>query len=169
MTRKLRDLEIDEISLVDKAATGKKFMIIKSTEVINLKKIADLIEEFSDEIFDETFAREDFEKKDIPQDVKDKVKEALEALNKYKDDFPDDLTAAIKILLKFVAVSYGLPGKSPGKKVKKQISYWPSFDFDGEGKKAVEKANKGSQDGPFPSITAQIFGTGEPGEEDEED
>ena len=64
MARKLRDMEIDEISLVDKAATGKKFMIIKSEGVIALKKIADLIEEFSDEVFDETFARADFEKKD---------------------------------------------------------------------------------------------------------
>jgi hypothetical protein len=171
MARKLRDLEITEISLVNFAATGKKFMIIKNAEVIQLKKIADLIEEFSDEVFDESFGREDFEKKDIPQKVKDKLKEALEALNKYKGDFPDDLTAAIKLLLKFVAVSYGLPrGESPGKKkLAKGISYWPSFDFDGEGKKAVEKANKGSQGNPFPSVTAQIFGTGEPGEEDEED
>ena len=130
-----------------------------------MEKIADLIEEFSDEVFDETFGREDFEKKDIPQEVKDKLKVALEDLNKYKGDFPDDLTAAIKLLLKFVAVSYGLPGKSPGKKVKKQqISYWPSFDFNGEGKKAVEKKNKGRQGDPFPSVTAQIFGT-----EDDED
>ena len=169
MARKLRDMEIDEISLVDRAATGKKFMIIKSSEVRNLKKIADLIEEFSDEVFDETFGREDFEKKDIPQKVKEGLFKALEALNKYKDDFPDDLTAAIKLLLKFVAVSYGLPaGESPGKKkVKKQaISYWPSFNFNGEGEKEVEKINKGRQGDPFPSVTAQIFGTGEPGEED---
>ncbi len=172
MTRKLRGLEIEEISLVDKAATGKKFMIIKSAEVIQLKKLADLIEEFSDEVFDETYGRTDFEKKDVPQEVKDEVKKALEALNKYKDDFPDDLTAAIKLLLKFVAVSYGYgqPGKSPGKKVKKQqISYWPSFDFDGKGKERVEKFNKGRQGDPFPSITAQIFGTGEPGEEEDEE
>lgn len=163
MTRKLRDLEITEISLVNKAATGGKFMIIKSAEVIALKKIADLIEEFSDGIFDETLGRVDFEKKDVPQGVKDELKKALEALNKYKDDFPDDLKSAVDFLLKFVAVSYGLPGKeTPGKKkVKKQISYWPSFDLDGKGKEAVDKINKGRQGDPFPSVTAQIFGTGE--------
>lgn len=173
MTRKLRDLEIDEISLVNFGATGKKFMIIKSAEVSMLKEIADLIEEFSDGVFDETFGRVDFEKKDVPQKIKDKLKEALEALNKYKDDFPDDLTSAIKLLLKFVAVSYGygLPGKSPGKKKveKQQISYWPSFDFDGEGEEAVKKINKGRQGDPFPSVTAQIFGTEEEGEEDNDE
>ncbi|MBA7493953.1 hypothetical protein ES702_04519 [subsurface metagenome] len=169
MNRKLRDMEIDEISLVDKAATRKKFMIIKSAEVIALKEIADLIEEFSDEVFDETFGKEDFEKKDISQKVKDKLKGALEDLNKYKDDFPDDLKSAMDLLLKFVAVSYGyLPGKEvPGKKTvkKQQISYWPSFDFDGKGKEAVEKINKGHQDGPFPSLAAQLFGTEEEDEE----
>jgi len=166
MTRKLRDLEIDEISLVDKAATGKKFMIIKSSEVIALKEIADLIEEFSDEVFDETFGREDFEKKDIPQKVKDKLKGALEALNKYKDDLPSDLESAIALLLKFVAVSYGLP---PGKKkLAKGIKYWPSFDFDGEGKEAVEKINKGRQGGLFPNLAAQLLGTEEEEDNDED-
>jgi len=167
MTRKLRDLEIDEISLVDKAATGKKFMIIKSAEVIALKEIADLIEEFSDEVFDETFGRGDFEKKNISQKVKDELKKALEALNKYRDDLPSDLKSGIDLLLKFVAVSYGLPGgESPGKKKvkKQQISYWPSFDFDGEGKEVVEKINKERQGDPFPTVTAQLLGT-----EEEED
>ncbi|GAI89722.1 unnamed protein product, partial [marine sediment metagenome] len=173
--RKLRDLEITEISLVDKAATGKKFMIIKSAEVIKLKKIADLIEEFSDEIFDETFDRVEFEKKEVPQEIKDALKEALEDLNKYKDDFPDDLTAAIKLLLKFVAVSYGSsPGKEgpDKKKVKKQqVSFWPSFDFDGKGKEEIERIKKrrSGEGDKFPSITAQIFGTGEPGEEEDEE
>lgn len=173
MSRKLRDLEIEEISLVNKAATGRKFMIIKSAEVIALKEIADLIEEFSDEVFDETFGRGDFEKKDIPQKVTDKLKEALETLNKYKDDFPDDLKSGVDLLLKFVAVSYGyLPGKeAPGKKEvkKQQISYWPSFDFDGKGKEAVEKINKGRQGGPFPSLAAQLFGTEEEDEEDNDE
>jgi hypothetical protein len=164
MTRKLRDLEITEISLVNFAATGKKFMIIKSAEVIKLKKIADLIEEFSDEVFDETFGREDFEKKDIPQEVKDELKKALESINKYREDLPSDLKSGMDLLLKFVAVSYGLPGKEdPGKKKvkKQQVRYWPSFDFNGEGKEAVEKTNKGRRDGPFPNLTAQIFGTEE--------
>ena len=168
MGRKLRDLEIDEISLVDKAATRKKFMIIKSAEVIQLKKIADLIEEFSDEVFDETFGREDFEKKDIPQAVKDELKKALEAINRYREDLPSDLKSGMDLLLKFVAVSYGLPGKeTPGeKKVKKQVSYWPSFDFDGEGKEAVEKINKGHQGDPFPSVTKQLLGTEKDDDED---
>ncbi|MQY58472.1 MAG: hypothetical protein GH144_02515 [Clostridia bacterium] len=159
MGRKLRDLEIDEISLVDKAATGKKFMIIKSAEVIALKEIADLIEEFSDEVFDETFGRGDFEKKDISQPVKDELKKALESINKYREDLPSDLKSGMDLLLKFVAVSYGLP---PGKKkLAKGIKYWPSFGFNGEEKEAVEKKNKGRRDGPFPNLTAQIFGTEE--------
>ena len=134
-----------------------------------MRELADLIEEFSDEVFDETFGRADFEKKDVPQDVKDKLKGALEDLNKYKDDFPENLTAAIKLLLKFVAVSYGYgqPGKSPGKKVKKQVRFWPSFDFDGEGKEEIERIKKRRSGGgdKFPSITQQLFGD----PEDDED
>ena len=172
MARKLRDMEIEEISLVDKAATGRSFMIIKGVEVIKLKEIADLIEEFSDEVFDETFGREDFEKKDIPQKIKDELKKALEAINKYKEDLPSDLKAGMDLLLKFVAVSYGLlPGKeTPGKKkVKKQaIKFWPSFDFDGEGEEAVEKINKGRKGGLFPNLTAQLLGTEEEEDNDED-
>jgi len=165
MTRKLRDIEIEEISLVDKAATGRKFMIIKSAEVIILKEIADLIEEFSDEVFDETFSREDFEKKDISQKVKDALKEALEAINKYREDLPSDLKSGIDLLLKFVAVSYGLPGKeTPGKKEikKRQVRYWPSFDFEGEGEDEVEKFNKRAEEKQeWTRITEQLFGTKE--------
>jgi len=139
-----------------------------------LEKIADLIEEFSGEIFDETFGREDFEKKDIPQKVKDKLKEALENINRYREDLPSDLKSGIDLLLKFVAVTYGLPpGKeTPGeKKVKKQVRFWPSFDFDGKGKEEIERIKKRRSGGgdKFPSITAQIFGTGEPGEEEDEE
>ena len=172
MGRKLRDLEITEISLVNFAATGKKFMIIKSAEVSKLEKIADLIEEFSDEVFDETFGRGDFEKKDIPQEVKDELKKALEAINKYREDLPSDLKSGMDLLLKFVAVSYGLsPGKEdPGKKKvkKQQVRYWPSFDFNGEGKEAVEKINKGRQGGLFPNLAAQLLGTEEEEDNDED-
>ncbi|MBA7604079.1 hypothetical protein ES703_11197 [subsurface metagenome] len=129
-----------------------------------MEKIADLIEEFSDEVFDETFGREDFEKKDISQPVKDELKKALESINKYREDLPSDLKSGMDLLLKFVAMSFELPGgESPGKKgvKKQQISYWPSFDFNGKDKERVEKINKGRQGGPFPNLTAQIFGTKE--------
>ena len=138
-----------------------------------MRELADLIEEFSDEVFDEDFGRIDFEKKDIPEKVKEAFRENLKILLKYKSDFPEDLEDSISNLLKFVAVSYGYgqPGKSPGKKVKKQVRFWPSFDFDGEGKEEIERIKKRRSGGgdKFPSITAQLFGTGEPGEEDEED
>lgn len=170
MTRKLKDIEVEEISLVSEAATRKKFMIIKSAEVIALKKIADLIEEFSDEVFDETLGRVDFEKKDMPQKIKDELKGALEALNKYKEDLPSDLKAGIDLLLKFVAVSYGLPaGETPGKKkLAKAIKYWPSFDFDGSAKETLEKINKGKQGGPFPNLARQLLGTEEEEDNDED-
>ena len=103
-----------------------------------MEKIADLIEEFSDEVFDETFGREDFEKKDISQPVKDELKKALESINKYREDLPSDLKSGMDLLLKFVAMS-----------------------FNGKDKERVEKINKGRQGGPFPNLTAQIFGTKE--------
>ncbi|GAI02514.1 unnamed protein product, partial [marine sediment metagenome] len=100
----------------------------------------------------------------------DELTKAYKALVKYKGDLPSDLKAGIDILLKFLAVSYGLPGKEgPGKKkLAKGVKYWPSFDFDGNGQEAVEKINKEYQGDPFPSLTKQLLGTEEEEDNDED-
>lgn len=130
-----------------------------------MKELADLIEEFSDEIFDETFGRADFEKKAVPEKVKEALREALTELNKYKEDFPESLKSACDLLLKFTATyGYGYPattggGKKPIKK-EEEVAYWPSFDM-GNGKEEIEKIKKRRSDkgDKFPSVTEQLFGT----------
>ena len=164
MSRKLRDLEIEEISLVNKAATGRKFMIVKNAEVNTMQNLKDFLVEFLE---DED--AEEFQKAENEGKLGEKLEEALKEIRIFEKDFPDSLRKAIGVLVQCVYKGYGHNSKAPSsdqKKVKKQqISYWPSFDLDGKGKKEVEKINKGAQGDPFPSVTAQILGTEEEDEE----
>ncbi len=136
--RRLQNIDVDEISLVDFAATGKKFMIIKSAEVINtMEELEKLLNELNPEGYEVEILRKAKDK--LPKEMLDELTKAYKPILKYKDDFPDDLLEAIKILGKYA--SYGYAGPE-GKGIKKAASW--------------------------PSITAQLFGTGEPGEDDED-
>jgi len=133
--RRLQNIDVDEISLVDSAATGKKFMIIKSAEVTNtMEELEQLINEFNPEGNEIEILRKAKDK--LPKEMVDELTKAYKAIVKYREDFPDDLAEAIKVLGKYA--SYGYPG---AKGIKKSASW--------------------------PSVTAQLFGTGEEEEGEE--
>lgn len=105
MARKLKDIDVDEISLVDAGAVRKKFFIKKR------RSLMDLIEILKDFLGEDTELTEDELKK--AKNLSDKaakaISSALNMLNKYKDDMPSDVLTAIKTLGKYA--SYGYPAQ----------------------------------------------------------
>ena len=117
--RRLRDIDVDEISLVDFAATGRKFMIIKSAEVTNtMEELEQLINEFNPEGNEIEVLRKAKDK--LPKEMLNELTKAYKALVKYKDDLPSDLKEGIDILGKYA--SYGYP---EAKGIKKSAT-WPT-------------------------------------------
>lgn len=137
MARELLNIDIDEISLVDNAATRKKFLIIKNkkenmqnaidkdrgdSDIKNLKeneviKMLDLIElykKLSED--DQDFSEEQLKilKALSPENVK-AIKNAIGVLTKFKGDMSQELQDAIKVLAKFTA-KYPMPYPYPAKK-----------------------------------------------------
>ena len=118
--RRLRDMDVDEISLVDFPATGRKFMIIKSVEVTNtMEELEELLNEFNPDGNEVELLRKAKDK--LPKEMLDELTKAYKALVKYKDDLPSDLKEGIDILGKYA--SYGYP---EGKGIKKSAS-WPTI------------------------------------------
>ena len=138
VTRRLRDIEIEEISLVSKAATRKKFYIVKSQGGVNtMEQLEKLLNELNPEGNEIEVLRKAKDK--LPKEMLDELTKAYKPILKYKDDFPDDLLEAVKILGKYA--SYGYAGPE-GKGIKKAASW--------------------------PSVTAQLFGTEEEDEGEED-
>jgi len=106
MARKLKDLDIEEISLVDAGAVRKTFYIKKQR-----RSLMDLIDILKDMLGPDTELSDDEVKKakELTEDAAKAIAGALKILNKYKDDMPDDVLAAIKTLAKYA--SYGYPAK----------------------------------------------------------
>ena len=118
MANELKDIEPDEISLVDFAATRKKFLIIKNGKDTHkslalqgdfgiaikkrtkqMKELRKLFEDyFGDDFKKEEF--EKFEKAEIKTEDLKILKDALGIINKYKNDFPNDLKNAIGVFAK---------------------------------------------------------------------
>ncbi|NVM21425.1 MAG: hypothetical protein HWN68_06560 [Desulfobacterales bacterium] len=106
MPRRLKDLEVEEISLVDSAATRKQFYIVKRRNQ-QMEEFVELLKSFlgEDEITDE-----DIEKANkVPEAALKAIKGAVNILNKYKADFPPEILNALKTLTKYAA--YGYPSK----------------------------------------------------------
>jgi hypothetical protein len=102
MPRKLENIELDEISLVDAAANRKKFFILKRRE--SMDELIKLLKS----MMGEDAKDEELEKaKQLSEEAGKALKGALNILNKYKDDMPDDVVTAIKVLAKYA--SYGYP------------------------------------------------------------
>ena len=100
MARKLKDIEVDEISLVDAAATRKTFFIKKQKERKSMEKLIELLKSFfGDEFTDEDIAKA----KEIPEDTQKGFHDALNILNEYKPDFPQDILGAITVVAKQAA------------------------------------------------------------------
>lgn len=117
---KLKDIETNEISLVDEPATKKKFLFFKrgiSKGDTNMDtEILTLLNEFFGE------EKIDFEKKagELDDAAITDIKAALKTINQYKADFPDDLKTAVgdlaKIVGKLTGGGYGYPPKEEEKK-----------------------------------------------------
>ena len=118
MSKKLKDIDIEEISLCDAAANRKTFYILKRSE--NMKNILDGLfpdwfdEEELTEINKETevLKSDDAElKKKVKDTALKAIKGAVNILNKYKADLPDDALKALKTLAKYASYGYGYPEK----------------------------------------------------------
>jgi hypothetical protein len=113
--RKLKEIEVEEISLVDKAANQKTFAIVKRDGAADPEGILELLKDFAgQEVTDE-----DLELAETPEKALAIIKDALKKLTPYLtgDLFPDDVEAAIKTLGKFAGIGYGYspaPGDGDG-------------------------------------------------------
>lgn len=105
MPRPLKDIDVDEISLVDAGAVRKKFYIKKR------RSLMDLIELLKDFLGEDTeLTDEEIEKAGkLSEEAAKAISSAVSALNKFKDDFPPEILSALKTLTKFA--SYGYPAK----------------------------------------------------------
>lgn len=110
MPRKLEDIDVEEISLVESAANRRRFLILKKETqmewIESLKKFLDGGDE--DEEFklkDEDIAKA----KEMDEKAIKAISGALNILEKYKDVFPQDVLNAMKTLTKYAA--YGYPEK----------------------------------------------------------
>lgn len=129
MADRLKDIEIDEISLVDFAANRKKFLIIKNGKkntqrllamqgdggIINerVKKMKELRKLFED-YFGDGFEKEEFEKfekVELKAEILKEMKDAMGLVNKYQDDLPSELKEAVGILAKYASYGYGTTEK----------------------------------------------------------
>lgn len=115
--RKLRDIQVDEISLVDRAANQHSFAITKR----EAEELEDLLKIFfgnDEEGFSETLLKA----KEMSEEAASALKKALTVLNKYITDFPDSVQEAIKALARF-SPGYGYPGKDEYEEGKKKPGY----------------------------------------------
>jgi len=109
MPRKLEDLDVAEISLVDNAANRKKFYIIKRRK--EMEEFVKLLKSFMGED-DEEFklSEEDIAKAGkLDEKAIKAIQGALNILNKYKDVYPADVLKAIKTLTKYASYGYSYP------------------------------------------------------------
>jgi len=134
--RRLVDIDPEEVSLVDHAATGKVFAIIKRAKAD--PELTKILEAFASEDIEELMKQGD------PGKLKAALKAALEKLKPYMDGLPDDIAAAIKTLAGFAAgppaaaADYGQP---PEKKARE------GEPFDSESDRAAFYKSKKK---PFP-------------------
>lgn len=105
MPRKLKDIDVDEISLVDAGAVRKKFYIKKRRSLMDLFEILKDFLGPDVELSEEEIAKA----KELSEEAAKAIKGALSMLNKYKNDMPDDVVKAMQTLAKYA--SYGYPAK----------------------------------------------------------
>ena len=119
--RKLIDVDVSEISLVDHAATGMTFAIVKRDAAL-----VELLKPFADDEVEELLKAGD------PAALK-ALREALKTLGPYVSGLPDDIAAAVKTL---VALAAGpADGEGYPAKRKKKTDDRPEgerTDFDSE-------------------------------------
>jgi len=107
--RLLKKIEVDEISLVERPATRRKFLVIKEDNTV--KELIELLKEFVPESEDADY--DVIEKADMKPATLKAIKGALSILLAYKSDMPSDLISAIGVLAKH---AIGSPYPRPYKK-----------------------------------------------------
>jgi len=109
MPRKLKDIDVAEISLVDNAANQLKFFILKRRQ--QMDEFIELLKSFMGEDDEEFKLSEEDIAKAGKLDAKaiKAIQGALNILNKYKDVYPADVLKAIKTLTKYASYGYSYP------------------------------------------------------------
>jgi len=93
--RKLKDIDVEEISLVDSAATFKKFFITKRRN--EMKKFKEILAKFfGDKLEEEAITKAE----GIDEDAQKAIGDALNIFEEYKDDFTPDVLGAIMTVAK---------------------------------------------------------------------
>lgn len=105
--RKIKDIEADEISLVDKSANRLKFFITKRRKIVMDELIKILKTMFGkDAISDDQISKV----QGLPEEKATLLKTALEKIGSYEDvDFPEDLEGALNDIVKLAAFEYPVP------------------------------------------------------------
>ena len=110
--RNLKDIDVDEISLVDAPANRLRFAVIKKDQSA-VTELAELLSAFFADEEDREAAIADMLEKvgDLPADAASTIAAALKLLTKYLDGMPDDVQAAVKLLTRKFPASgtYGVP------------------------------------------------------------
>jgi len=116
--RFLKKVEVDEVSLVKRPATRRKFLIIK--ENIEMKELIVLLKEFIPE--SDKIDYDEIEKADIKPEVLKALKSALTTLREFKDAMPPELVSAIAVIAKYAMKSpYPQPYKKSEEETPEQL------------------------------------------------
>ena len=147
--RRLKDLDVEEISIVDKAANKHRFAIVKRDAALS-----ELLKPFADEDLEALIKAND------PKAMK-ALREALKLLGTYVEGFPEDVAAAVKTLAAFAApadgADYGYPKKRKGKEDVGQDAQPEDFDSDTD-RATFMKAHKGQRRFPTEGTLSDLMG-----------
>jgi hypothetical protein len=120
MARKLTEIDVAEISLVDAAANRKKFYIIKRGKT--MKTIINLLKSVLGE---EGLTAEEITKAEaaiMPEGTAEAVGGALAVVDQYKNTFPEAVEAAVQTLIKSAVLGYQPEGEASIEKVGARLS-----------------------------------------------
>lgn len=102
MAKKLKDIEISEISLVTSTASRKKFVILKRR-----KSMDELIEQMKTFLGEDAMTKKVIEKmKELPDKKVEEFKKSLDDLEPYRENFPTSVGEAVNTLLKSASFEY---------------------------------------------------------------
>lgn len=114
MTKRLRDLDVAEVSLVPKGANRKKFLLLKEEEVSNMPDMQEILRAVLEtELDNEVAVEEVLKTASLSEQAASAIKGALRLLEAYKDELPKDIMQTLAGL-----VGYGYP--APTQKTEKE-------------------------------------------------
>lgn len=102
MPRKLKEIDVEELSLVDDTATRKKFYILKRRKIMD-----ELIEMLKNSLGEEAVTAEVIAKaKELPDEKVEEIKKAVKSIEEYRDVFPAAFGDAVNVLIKNSSYDY---------------------------------------------------------------